>query len=588
MEPFTFDEIKTIYKTVNPTMSGVFNNQQFVTDAPNINISEIINIIMRKVTAHIVPQNPQNGALIFQELYDEIVCLSDIHADILSLVCNLLQAGYMSFQSSNGNIIDTSSVIHMILSDYNTVDVWNLLMTYNIIYTGPHRTCIVFVGDLIDGLRGRHSVQNRWGLNELGIHIILYQLRLSAKKSESQIHIIYGNHELETIIKPSAKIGIGYETVIEPQFVDLITRSLMTPSERSAILLPFYLIDNAMFKLVVNNSSDLELKYIISHGGFNHDASLETQPPLAFKVDYTFDNLVDIYNNISSKILNFTPIINTGGIPTVSRHVYTDHSGIHSIGKAKMMEYDLDTIIHNLITARSLFYFFVGSDLSNSTLSNQSEKCSMINQHLGKVTLIMGHCITHSLKTSNSTYSNCFDTSNTNTTKECIYPVCVREDTHIPNIIFIDNALAIQNTFHKRSEVLTVNYRNVHNKNKMYIGNTSVQYPTSIPIFGELLCVVTNKKSAMNQKHNDSIKIIRNNFKIQRFVENPDFSLGVGETQVFNILLEDAVLLPIRQLEIKDEDGHEIDIKDVDVEKMQPSKELNEPEEEEVDLSLYD
>jgi len=573
MESFTLDEITDMYMTVNPTLMRDFDPQKFVEEAPDIDISPIIDIVCHKIIQNTSPKT--HSPYIFQKQYDEIIYLSDIHADILSLTCNLIQAGYLSFVDIKGVPRTKDGLINEILLNYNTFNVWDLLMNYNIVFGDEQyrsmskKTCIVFVGDLIDGLRGEVSVKNRWGLNELGIHIMLYQLRISAIEIGSQIHILYGNHEFETLIRPSSHMEF-YEDRYECLFVDIIVRALMNPTERCLLLLPFYLIDNSMFKLVVDfndldelnavllsiersgiereRTLETHLKYIVCHGGFNQDIKFDDHPPSSVKIDYTFDSLVQYNRSISAMIWSLTPLQLYDIKPPTKLHRYMDVSGLKTIPSANINDYAVVDIIYNLITARSLFFHFVKNEtgdiiLNSHVPSDQTTQCALIKEHFKKTTLIMGHCITHSITIDSPSLDLCFDRDRSSTTKECIYPMCVQKDTRIPNIIFIDNAIAIQNTLHKRTEVTTVRYKNYFTKNGKQSGtvdgNVTVRYPNSIPIFNELLCVT---------KHNE-IKIIRNLFSIDKVGYDKAITVGRGKTNIYDISIEDAVLLPTRKLE---------------------------------------
>jgi hypothetical protein len=136
--------------------------------------------------------------------YEHIIAISDIHADLISFFLILIKQKIIKLQNASGEL-DLEKLANTIISapSLRRNDIlYDVLINYNIIF-GYTDTLFVILGDIIDGRRDILStsiyvknVENNFGINELMIHIILYNMRVSALKMNSNVVIIMGNHDL--------------------------------------------------------------------------------------------------------------------------------------------------------------------------------------------------------------------------------------------------------------------------------------------------------------------------------------------------------------------------------------------------------
>lgn len=111
--------------------------------------------------------------------YKKVYTTSDIHADIYAISRILFKAG--------------------LTTEDLQVDLSNL---YNIRWKPEMKeTLLVIVGDIVDGFRGNVSVDDDTGDIEIKLHILLYNLRLSAQSYKSELRFTIGNHDYHTVIQ---------------------------------------------------------------------------------------------------------------------------------------------------------------------------------------------------------------------------------------------------------------------------------------------------------------------------------------------------------------------------------------------------
>lgn len=192
----------------------------------------------------------------------EIFALSDLHADVRRFLQVLVQAGFINPDVDMENPISNLR--------------WNPEKTNKI---------IVICGDLIDGRRGGDN-KNLSFCDELIIHMVIYNLRILARRYNSYVFCTLGNHDFFAFHASSLlNTEHAYGTYIDSesltfygeQFIDLISKRVnkdiidytMENTEyidtvyfsRAHILSRFYLIGYQPF-LRIN-------KILFAHAGFH-------------------------------------------------------------------------------------------------------------------------------------------------------------------------------------------------------------------------------------------------------------------------------------------------------------------------------
>lgn len=260
------------------------------------NIDEIIRLVHLKLGVNdnrvdnIKRYSKGQSAVINYNSYKYVYVLSDIHADFNSLFITLLQNNIIGlFQ--NGTKIEEAEKLRImtdIITNYNVkepntqdprlfpfgkskVDILKNIMTRYDIKLIKSNTLILILGDVVDGRRTRSNdpndsdshifedVTNMYGLNELLIHILFYNMRIDGQQMNSNVIIVLGNHEIMTLFDTTNEY-------VYANYVDLQTHKLFRNQEnRRKILVPFYLFDSAFFKIIVRNNKIISYA---SHGSF--------------------------------------------------------------------------------------------------------------------------------------------------------------------------------------------------------------------------------------------------------------------------------------------------------------------------------
>jgi len=141
--------------------------------------------------------------------YIKIYTTSDIHADIYAISRILFNAGL------------TTENLQADLSNLYTIR-WNPAMNH---------TLLVIVGDIVDGYRNKLSVNDRVGDIEIKLHILLFNLRLSAQSYNSELRFTIGNHDYHTVIQDADTPGYlddlpePYNTATDPSEIAILKRS---------------------------------------------------------------------------------------------------------------------------------------------------------------------------------------------------------------------------------------------------------------------------------------------------------------------------------------------------------------------------
>jgi len=183
------------------------------------------------------------------QTYDEIFCISDIHADVYRFWIFLHRQGFVTAPLFTGP----------------EVMIWNPEM--------KNKT-IVICGDLIDGRRMDRDNQHSESCNEVSLHWIIYNLRLDAIKHNSYIFCTLGNHDFYAFHGTKMNMPFMYSPYIDSRSKLYYTRyfdmvfSDATATEinkiylmRTYILSRFYLIGFPFF-LKINQT-------LFAHAGFH-------------------------------------------------------------------------------------------------------------------------------------------------------------------------------------------------------------------------------------------------------------------------------------------------------------------------------
>ena len=153
-----------------------------------------------------------------KDKFTKVYITSDIHADVRKFVQLLMKEGLVTVPPRFDPYTDTIYDITKIT--------WNPVKT---------NTLLVIVGDLIDGSRGGgQNVADPRGTFELLLHVLLYNLRVSAKAVDSDVLFTIGNHDYHMIL-------LDDDIIPRNTHHHVNSRLFFTKKEnRSPILFPFY------------------------------------------------------------------------------------------------------------------------------------------------------------------------------------------------------------------------------------------------------------------------------------------------------------------------------------------------------------
>ncbi len=131
-------------------------------------------------------QEPSHGYSIQKEEFDTVYSTSDIHSDVYTFIKILNRLGLLK---------QTESLVKQKQNDLISIEEiflieWNATV---------RNTLLVIVGDLVDGAKS--SSKRLDGDAEILLHILIYNLRISARKYNSEIRFTIGNHDFHTVIQ---------------------------------------------------------------------------------------------------------------------------------------------------------------------------------------------------------------------------------------------------------------------------------------------------------------------------------------------------------------------------------------------------
>ena len=182
MEIITAEEIKGMTKKVTDQYGGDNYNYSYLTDP---NADPIIQKLMRENLSNVYKRSYKISCCEF----DKVIFLSDIHADLRKFIQILRSTNIAGVKK------DTP-----ILDPYKGDDIYNPIMISNVVFF-PKKTLLVIIGDLVDGERSGEVVNDDRGNFEYLLLCFLHNLRISARKKNSEVLYTIGNHDYETIIR---------------------------------------------------------------------------------------------------------------------------------------------------------------------------------------------------------------------------------------------------------------------------------------------------------------------------------------------------------------------------------------------------
>jgi hypothetical protein len=329
-----------------------------------------------------------------------IYATSDIHADYRKFV----------------QILISSGLIDCPINPYD--DIYNPRIIVESTWTKKN-TLFVILGDLVDGQRpggdeySYGDVTDSVGSFELLLHMLIYNLRIKARKMGSDILFTIGNHDYETVI--NGKNEKKYDDSYIYNYIHNNVSNFFSSSDnwidlRCDILIPFYNLSPYLYLYIQEDD------IVFAHAGLNISSNI--QPIKLFQLN----GLQTIINN----------------------------SGFNSLSL------DINRSLRQIFYTRIYGDYGVNDD---GSIDNNKRKdlCNTITDANINL-LIVGHCpsILYGInrrirldKLSNSTYKNC-DTgyygNDKEETKGCLFKDCEDNDGN-PRLIFVDtgSSLAFRN-----------------------------------------------------------------------------------------------------------------------------------------------
>jgi hypothetical protein len=475
--------------------------------------------------------------IIKHKQYEDYIVFSDIHADLASFFISMIQSDILVlYDPATDSYLNKAEIVKNCLENHPRLDIFGVyLQTYQCqLSHNCAGKAIMVLGDLIDGRRNIFTetdfidVYNVWGLNELGIHLILHNLRVSAQTMKANVYVLYGNHEMCTIVNTDARNLIPFYYI---NGVDEITKMAFTKIERAELLHPFYLVDNALFAIIVD---DVGIKYLLSHGSFSIDTKADDQDFSRSFTDVTVQNLINLSKILSDNI--FSSFDNPANM--MAYNIAPEVASDQSVDIPKM---NPGSVMWNLTWSRSPYNLFVytTSDDGGRKPSKDSATCKSLNSILGNkyTTYIMGHCITSTfLPMREDIPKGCRGTKHSGNQRECIYAGCVNQFFR-PKIIFVDNALAMHNSGYgrDRDHIVQLEQRVVSHNNTM----TNVYYTTISPFFGEMLLITSSDTMIKDKtvKAMDMYLIVRSLFNNEN---------KTGQSIFYQLDMTDQLTIPKR------------------------------------------
>ena len=226
--------------------------------------------------------------------YDRYIVFSDIHGDLIVFFSTIIKSGIIVLVDDFGNTINKKEILKNISDDYENINIIiNYLCKYSI-KLNCSRTMVYILGDVIDGARpygydsedgnedgGQyyyHVLNNTYGLNEIIIHMIIFNMRISSLQTNSYVKIIGGNHDAseynyfldidDGVLTYSLFDYVNHIDYKTKKFYKIQDNNQMATTlyQRNQMLLPFYKIDNCFFDVIYDQNKIIA---ILSHASFD-------------------------------------------------------------------------------------------------------------------------------------------------------------------------------------------------------------------------------------------------------------------------------------------------------------------------------
>jgi hypothetical protein len=222
--------------------------------------------------SHYSESSPRRPHTINCDDFKTVYVISDIHADFRKFIQTMQNNGF----------------IHIDLDPFAGNDVYNSAAISNVKWIGGDNVLLLILGDLIDGSRVPEGsdVDDPKGLFEILLHILLHNMRLSARVSGSEIIFTLGNHDLCSIFgsgyspreyhayavsytHTTAKLYYQYLDPFALQNQQATTDAIRIADTRKAILQPFY--KNCLYLFIRFMNGGGENVIICVHAGIHRD-----------------------------------------------------------------------------------------------------------------------------------------------------------------------------------------------------------------------------------------------------------------------------------------------------------------------------
>jgi len=225
-------------------------------------------------------------------LYDTIYTFSDIHGDINNLIINLRDNAKVIKKKAdcgkkplkyNQDVYDTDLTRLMILS----VDDKKYIPDLNYEWIGENKL-VVIVGDTIDNYRigsymdGVTQIHGEYIHEEYKIFLFLNEMKKQARRNNSNIEVLYGNHELMNLLDKNKKDLLDKYNYISP-----------------------YAIQN-QFKFMKQDITRLNLFKLSENKGLELNIGVRLFLELDMKVIYVYKGYVFVHGGLLNKMsINF-------------------------------------------------------------------------------------------------------------------------------------------------------------------------------------------------------------------------------------------------------------------------------------------
>ena len=154
-----------IERSAFDTVEGAMGQHKLTRESMTRIHGVVMNFVLEEAAAGRAGSAGSAGSYVVERDYARIVATSDVHADLWKFVQMLLLAKLVRSMSSSDDIYEL---------------VWTLEWA-------AKDTLLVITGDLVDGKRETGTVTDPHGSYEMLLHILLFNLRIGARKRNSDL-----------------------------------------------------------------------------------------------------------------------------------------------------------------------------------------------------------------------------------------------------------------------------------------------------------------------------------------------------------------------------------------------------------------